>query len=111
MSLIERLKTKWREKEQQKQQAAVVQARIQEAALRAGAAIGGSNPSMPVIKTPWGDVTESARRQAAINMAADPAKRAEVEAFLAKRLGSVAAGLAEAQRAYPEAYQSDEVAQ
>lgn len=62
-----------------------------------------------VILTPWGKVSETARAQAAANMKADPAKRAAVEALLAKQLGSVAAGLAESRRRYPECYVDDEV--
>ena len=59
------------------------------------------------IPTPWGATTESMRLQAALNMKADPAKKREVEEFLVRQYGSVAKGLAEAQRRYPEAY-SDE---
>lgn len=83
MSIINRLREKWRFKDEQRRTAP------------------------PRIETPWGDTTESARRQAAANMAADPAVKRRVEEALAKREGSVAAGLAEARRRYPEAYQDD----
>lgn len=55
------------------------------------------------INTPWGLVTESARKQAALNMRDDPEKRAQVEAMLVSQFGSVAAGMAEFRRRYPEA--------
>jgi len=49
-------------------------------------------------------VSEAARLQAAINMARDPQKRAEVEALLGRKLGGLAAGILESKRRYPEAY-------
>jgi hypothetical protein len=60
-----------------------------------------------IILTPWGPVTEGARRQAALNMRADPELRKRVEEHLVKEMGSVAEGLAEAQRRYPEAYKEE----
>jgi hypothetical protein len=66
------------------------------------------NPAAPVIMTEFGPVTESARAQAARNMRDDPSKRADVEALLAKQLGSVALGVAESRRRYPEAYLENE---
>jgi hypothetical protein len=59
----------------------------------------------PVIDTPWGPTTESARRQAALNMKADPVLRGKVEELLMRQLGSISAGMEEARRRYPEAYQ------
>lgn len=64
-------------------------------------------PPPPVIMTQWGPVTEAARKRAALNMKADPAKRRAVEELLCKQLGSVARGLAEARRRYPEVYEDD----
>lgn len=90
MSLIDRLTTKWREKRKQRERAAAAAAA----------------PPI-VISTPWGPVSESARAQAAANLRADPAKRAEVVALLAQRLGSAAAGEAEARRRYPESFDDD----
>ena len=58
----------------------------------------------PVIQCEHGTVTEAARLRAAMNMREDPEKRAAVEALLAKQLGSVALGMMEARRRYPEAY-------
>jgi hypothetical protein len=49
-------------------------------------------------------VSEAARRQAAINMRLDPAKRAQVEVMLGEKLGSLVAGIKESKRRYPEAY-------
>ena len=63
---------------------------------------------VPVISTQWGPVTEAARLQAALNMRDDPEVRARVERLLAKKLGGVALGLAEARRRYPECYAADE---
>jgi hypothetical protein len=57
----------------------------------------------PVIMTEYGPVTERARHQAALNMAADHACRERVEAILIKQYGP-ALGLEEARRRYPEAY-------
>jgi hypothetical protein len=60
-------------------------------------------PKPPVIETPWGAVTESARAQAATNLRLDPAKRAMVLGIIVKECGGDAAkGLAEARRRYPE---------
>jgi hypothetical protein len=59
----------------------------------------------PVIMTQWGPTTESARKQAAINMKLDPDKKRAVEALLAKEMGGVAQGLMEARRRFPEAYE------
>jgi len=41
----------------------------------------------PVVMTEWGPTTESARRQGAINMRFDPAKKSAVEALLRKKHG------------------------
>lgn len=64
----------------------------------------GFRKETPVIQTQWGPVDESARFQAAINMLAHPEVKARVEQALAKKFGSVARGLMEAKRRYPEAY-------
>ena len=59
----------------------------------------------PVLMTPWGPVSESARFQAAMNMLADPAIRFRVEEyFIKKHGGNREAGLAECKHNYPEAY-------
>jgi hypothetical protein len=90
-------------------------------------------PPVPV-ETEWGPVTESARKQAAINMRLDAEKRAAVEDLLVKRMGfadrpvnvwewmkwkwaprwivtrwpvrtrKVSLGMEEARRRFPEAY-------
>jgi len=62
-------------------------------------------PPPPVIMTEWGPVTESARLQCAANMRADDGVKARVEAMLVKQCGSEDAGIAEARRRYPEAYE------
>ena len=62
----------------------------------------------PKIKTPWGYTTESMRLQAALNMRADPEIKRRVEELLVGQYGSVAAGLAEARRRYPEVYQDED---
>jgi hypothetical protein len=61
----------------------------------------------PVIMTQWGQVTESARLQAATNMRLDHALRARVVALLAKQLGSEELGLKEAKRRYPESWEDE----
>lgn len=63
------------------------------------------NKNRIVIETPWGPTTECARRQAALNMAADPAVRRRVEEFLQSKYGDEQ-GLAECRRRYPEAYEN-----
>jgi hypothetical protein len=61
----------------------------------------------PVIDTPYGaPVPEWLRHQAAINMKLDPFKRAQVEEIVIRECGGDReAGLKEARRRYPEAYQ------
>ena len=59
--------------------------------------------SSPIIQTEWGPVSESARKQAALNMKADPEVKHRVETLLVKQLG-MAKGLLEARHRYPEAY-------
>lgn len=60
----------------------------------------------PVIPTKFGEpVTESARLQAAINMALDPALKLQVEQVVITECGGdVEKGIAECKRRYPEAY-------
>ena len=53
----------------------------------------------PVIHTPMGPVTESARHQAAINMRNDPAVKVRVENAI---------GISESRRRYPECYREDD---
>lgn len=65
----------------------------------------GTRKEKPVIMTENGPVNEEMRLQAALNMRIDPVKRIQVEQLLAKKYGSVARGLAEAKRRYPEAYE------
>ena len=58
-----------------------------------------------IISTPFGDVTESARRRAAQNMREDPACFAEALASLTNLMGGNAErGMAEMRRRYPEAF-------
>lgn len=59
----------------------------------------------PVVMTEFGPVSESYRLQGALNMKADPAKKAEVEALLIRQCGSREAGLAKARWEFPEAYE------
>lgn len=59
------------------------------------AALTDASVYPPVIHTPMGPVTESARHQAAINMRNDPAVKARVENAI---------GMTESRRRYPEAY-------
>jgi hypothetical protein len=57
------------------------------------------------ISTPFGDVTESARRRAAMNMREDPALFAEILADLTRLFGGdEAKGKSEMLRRYPEAF-------
>lgn len=59
----------------------------------------------PVITTPWGNVTESARRQAALNMLDDPVKFIGVREMIARQTGLTGDALdAEMRRRYPEAF-------
>jgi len=59
----------------------------------------------PVIPTPWGNVTESARKQAAENLKSDPELRAKVLAVIVKEFnGDVAVAQKEMRRRYPEAF-------
>lgn len=59
----------------------------------------------PVILTQWGPVTESARRQAAINMRLSPDLRERVERVVIREMGGdEAKGMAECRRRYPECY-------
>ena len=67
--------------------------------------LGRRKSGAPILMTEWGPVNEAARKQAALNMKADPEVRRRVETFLAKELGSLAKGLAEARRRYPEGYE------
>ena len=60
-----------------------------------------------IINTQWGPVTESARRQAALNMRDDPVLREAIIARLCAETGDPAAGLTEARRRYPEAFEED----
>jgi hypothetical protein len=64
----------------------------------------GFKKEAPVIQTEWGPVSEDMRLQAALNMRLNPEVRIRVEQALAKKFGSVARGLMEAKRRYPEAY-------
>lgn len=60
----------------------------------------------PVIATEYGPVTESARHQAALNMAADHALRERVVRLIANQCNlSLTAAWEEAKRRYPEAFE------
>ena len=66
--------------------------------------LSGLKTKPPVISTPHGDVTESARHAAALNMRLDPAIKMRVIDCLVKQFGGdERRGLAEAKRRYPEA--------
>jgi hypothetical protein len=59
----------------------------------------------PRISTPYGDVTECARKQAALNMRDDPALRERVVEVLARELCCPPdIALKEARRRYPEGF-------
>lgn len=64
----------------------------------------------PLIMTPWGAVSESARKQAAENMRADPAVRARVIQVLADQqfAGDLVAAEKEARLRYPESWGGDD---
>ena len=59
------------------------------------------------IPTNYGPVTESARLQGAINMRLDPDKKRAVEELFVKKHGSMAVGLIECRKQFPEAYEGD----
>jgi hypothetical protein len=61
----------------------------------------------PIIMSAYGPVTESARRQAALNMRDDPILREAVISRLCAEMGDPTAGLKEARRRYPEAFEED----
>ena len=64
-----------------------------------------SNDNPISIPTPFGPVSEAARRQAALNMRDDPALRERVELrIIADCGGDEEKGKAECRRRYPEAY-------
>lgn len=89
MSLIGKMREKWKLRQEKKGVGRLVE-----------------SPA-PVIETKWGNVTEAARLQAAINMREDPKKRADVEALLARQLfeGDIDKGRKESKRRYREAYE------
>jgi hypothetical protein len=61
-------------------------------------------PPPPLIQTPWGPVSEVARKQAALNIAADPVLREAVIALLMRDGRSRDEATAEARRRYPEGF-------
>jgi len=69
---------------------------------------GKGKEDKPVIMTEFGPVTEAARLQAALNMRRNPEVLRRVVDHLAAEKGSLAAGLLEAQRRYPEAFSTEE---
>lgn len=59
----------------------------------------------PIISTPWGNVTESARFQAALNILADPVLFEKVLDVITKEYrGNRQLALTEMKRRYPEAF-------
>jgi hypothetical protein len=63
----------------------------------------------PVILSPWGPVSESARKQAVFNLRLDSTRRVEVlRRIIVECKGDRVRGLVEAQRRYPEARFSSE---
>ena len=57
------------------------------------------------IETDFGPVTESARKQAALNMKADPELKLRVENLMIQKYnGDAKAAMIECARRYPEAY-------
>lgn len=68
--------------------------------------LSGLKTKPPVISTPNGDVTESARLQAALNMRIDPMIKMRVIDCIVKQFGGdEQRGMAEARRRYPEAFE------
>lgn len=61
-------------------------------------------PAPPIVQTPWGPMSESARAQAAINMLLDPAKYVAVLELLTRRMGSQDLALAKMRHDYPELF-------
>lgn len=61
-------------------------------------------PSAPVIMTDYGPVNEWARRQAEVNMLADPEIKRQVEQQLAEKYGSLELGKQISRERYPGAY-------
>jgi hypothetical protein len=68
---------------------------------------GRTKDDKPVILSQHGATTESMRLQAALNMRVDPEVKARVEEALIRQMGSVAKGMIEARRRYPEGYSDD----
>jgi hypothetical protein len=68
--------------------------------------IRGIKPRAPIIiETPYGNVTESARHAAAMNMRDDLDLRTRCEDTLINQMGGdVGKAMAEMRRRYPEAY-------
>ena len=62
--------------------------------------------STPKIVTPFGYTTEWARKQAAMNIKADPELGKRVLDLLTKELGDVVKADAEMRRRYPEAFET-----
>lgn len=72
--------------------------------------LGKKEPRQPpIILTPYGAVSESARLRAAMNMREDPARRLMVEELLAKQMfdGDIEKARKESRRRYPESYQEE----
>lgn len=59
----------------------------------------------PIVQTPYGPMTESARAQAAQNMLLDPVKRYQVEELLTRQCGSRERALAKMRHDYPELFE------
>jgi hypothetical protein len=68
--------------------------------------LGHRKDGAPVIQTEWGPVDESYRKQAALNMKADPEIKKRVERHFIKRCGGrTGEGLIACRRQFPEAYE------
>lgn len=102
MSIIGKLREKWKRKRELKGVG-----RLEDAEIIGRSYPVEQGPPPPVISTTWGPVTESARLRAALNMREDPAKRQQVEQLLANQLfnGDLVAGIEESRRRYREAYE------
>lgn len=62
----------------------------------------------PVIMTQWGPATEWARKQAIVNMKADPERLKAVKAIIIRDCGgSIAKGEIEFRRRFPELYEEE----
>jgi len=69
---------------------------------------GKRKDDTPVILTEWGPLNEAARKQAEVNMCADPEIKKRVEAHFIKQAGGrIAEGLITCRKQFPGAYKDN----